>query len=406
MDYGEKKEDRAVEDEILELIKLKLYQRMHGIAPVLGAVEMQIQDQTEEQNEEFCTDGRKFYLGAARLRRDFLKDSESLCLEILHMLSHCLLGHPYQTSLPETEKEREIICDRQAWELVRELWGVPLPFLQEADRLLADGKEKEAAGLLKVDVHSCWNRIADRQAVWWQGQGEKLLKNGRVKRKRKSGTARRNKKWVLVPAAGERGDYRDILKGFSAWREDTMINPEEFAYSWYTYGLEMYGRLPLIEPLEYLEEKKIADLAIVIDTSGSCEKELVQVFLEETRGILEQEKLFFRNFCLHILQCDNRVRKDDCIRSREDFERYLENLTICGGGGTDFRPAFERIGELRARGELSDLRGILYFTDGCGWYPKEEPDYQVWFVMIKGHFDTIDMPGWIHRLVLEEKGLR
>jgi len=165
----------------------------------------------------------------------------------------------------------------------------------------------------------------------------------------------------------------------------------------------MYGNMPLIEPLEYSEERKIADLVIVIDTSGSCEKELVRVFLEETRGILEQDRLFFRSFCLHLIQCDNQIQQDDCIHSREEFEKYLEHLEIRGGGGTDFRPAFERIEELRQRGELRDLQGILYFTDGCGWYPKKEPDYQVWFVMLQGHFDSIDMPDWVHRLVLEEK---
>ena len=144
-------------------------------------------------------------------------------------------------------------------------------------------------------------------------------------------------------------------------------------------------------------------MVIVIDTSGSCEKELAAIFLEETRGILEQERLFFQRFCLHIIQCDNQIQRDDCIHSWEEFERYLEDFTIQGGGGTDFRPAFWRIAELKASGELSRLRGILYFTDGCGRYPEKEPDYQVWFVMLEGRFDAIDMPGWIRRLILEEK---
>lgn len=205
-----------------------------------------------------------------------------------------------------------------------------------------------------------------------------------------------------MPAAGERGDYRELLKSLSAWREETGVNQEEFQYSWYLYGLQLYGSLPLIEPLEYREERKIADLVIVIDTSGSCEKELVQIFLEETRGILEQERLFFRQFCLHIIQCDNRVQRDDCIHSREEFEKYLEEITVQGGGGTDFRPAFQRIEELRKAGELASLRGVLYFTDGCGRYPEQEPDYQVWFVMLQGRYDAIDMPSWVHRLILEE----
>ena len=34
----------ATEYEILDLVKLKLYQRLHGLAPVLGAVKFQIEE--------------------------------------------------------------------------------------------------------------------------------------------------------------------------------------------------------------------------------------------------------------------------------------------------------------------------------------------------------------------------
>ena len=39
---------------------------------------------------------------------------------------------------------------------------------------------------------------------------------------------------------------------------------------------------------------------------------------------------------------------------------------MVGGGGTDFRPAFARIAQLRQDGALRDLQGVLYFTDGKG----------------------------------------
>lgn len=402
----------ATEYEILDLVKLKLYQRLHGLAPVLGAVKFQIEETKQlvqknldpkeleqksdaegwESEKKVCvgfrTDGHAFYLSQLRLQSDFLQSSDFLSQELLHMLSHCLLGHPFEAWRVEQEERKgwEAACDEKAWELTEELWGKPIP-------------EKPP-----VDDHSVWGRKPDeREKAFWQGQGEKLLRSGNPRSKRKAGTAKRNRAQSLVPAKGQRGDYRGILMCLSSYREDSRLNLDEFQYSWYTYGLEMYGDMPLIEPLEYSEERKIADLVIVIDTSGSCEKELVRVFLEETRGILEQERLFFRSFCLHLIQCDNQVQRDDCVHNKEEFEKYLEHLEIRGGGGTDFRPAFERIEELRRRGELRDLRGVLYFTDGCGWYPRKEPDYQVWFVLLNGHFDAIDMPDWVNRLVLEER---
>ena len=390
-------ETYKTEYEIIDLVRLRLYQKSHALAVILGSLEMVVGD--FEGN--YRIDGKRLFLDAARLRREFLEEMDWICQEVLHMMSHCLLGHPFfrQPELKSQEALRQYHTelDQEAWELAERLWG-----------------EKLEEQLL-VDNHDQWQSIQQRRQlakasgdngnghVWWQQQREKLQKEIRGKRRRKAGTTKQSRVQRLVPAAGHRGDYREVLQSFSSFREDSRINPDEFQYAWYTYGLETYGNMPLIEPLEYREERKIEDLVIVIDTSGSCERDLVRIFLEETKGILEQEQLFFRKFCLHIIQCDNRIQRDDRITTQEEFEIYLENLTIVGGGGTDFRPAFERIGELEAAGEFRDLQGILYFTDGSGLYPKDEPDYAVWFVMLKNHYDAIDMPDWIHRLVLEER---
>ena len=281
-DMGNQAGQYTTEYEILDLLKLKLYQRLHGLAPVLGAVEFRIgepkqpehnggaeQESADKTCAGFRTDGHIFYLSPSRLQSDFLKDSDFLCRELLHMLSHCLLGHPFEAwhVEPEERKDWEAACDEKAWKLTEELWGKAIP-------------EKPP-----VDDHSIWGRKSDeREKAFWQGQGEKLLRSGNPRRKRKAGTAKRNRAQRLVPAKGQRGDYRGILMGLSSYREDSRLNMDEFQYSWYSYGLQLYGDMPLIEPLEYSEERKIADLVIVIDTSGSCEKELVRVFLEETRG--------------------------------------------------------------------------------------------------------------------------
>ena len=293
----------TTEYEILELLKLKLYQQLHGLAPVLGAVKFRIEEPKQpepnggaeqESADKACTgfrtDGRVFYLSPSRIRSDFLKDSDFLCRELLHMLSHCLLGHPFETWRVEREERKawESDCDEKAWALTEELLGKSIP-------------EKSP-----VDDHSLWGQKPDeREKAFWQGQGEKLLRSGNP---------------------GQGGDYRRILRGLSSYPVVSRLYPVAVHYSSYTYGLEMYGNMPLIEPLEYSEERKIADLVIVIDTSGSCEKELVRVFLEETRGILEQDRLFFRSFCLHLIQCDNQIQRDDCVHNKEEFEKYKENV--------------------------------------------------------------------------------
>ena len=138
----------TTEYEILELLKLKLYQRLHGLAPVLGAVKFRIEEPKQPEHHGgvkqegadkacagFWTDGRVFYLSLSRIRSDFLKDSDFLCQELLHMLSHCLLGHPFEAWRvePKERKTWESDCDEKAWALTEELWGKVIPEKPPAD---------------------------------------------------------------------------------------------------------------------------------------------------------------------------------------------------------------------------------------------------------------------------------
>ena len=67
----------------------------------------------------------------------------------------------------------------------------------------------------------------------------------------------------------ERYDYKEFLRKFSVLKEEMQVDPDSFDYIFYTYGLEHYGNMPLIEPLETKEIRKIEDFVIVIDTSMS-----------------------------------------------------------------------------------------------------------------------------------------
>ena len=67
----------------------------------------------------------------------------------------------------------------------------------------------------------------------------------------------------------EKYDYTSFLKKFAKLGEAMKINDDEFDYIFYTYGLKLYDKMPLIEPLEYKEVKRIKEFVIAIDTSGS-----------------------------------------------------------------------------------------------------------------------------------------
>ena len=101
-----------------------------------------------------------------------------------------------------------------------------------------------------------------------------------------------------------------------------------------------------------------------------------------------------------MLQCDNAVRSDVRITGERELEHFLTEFQLIGGGGTDFRPAFAYVNELRERGELLNLNGLLYFTDGKGIYPKKRPDYQTAFLFLEAYEDAA-VPPWAMQLRLE-----
>ena len=203
----------------------------------------------------------------------------------------------------------------------------------------------------------------------------------------------------------EKTDFREFLKNFAVMREEIKTDDDAFDYIFYTYGLSRYENMPLIEPLEYKEVKKTEEFVIVIDTSESCPKRAVLKFLEETYSILKDSESFFRKVNIHILQCDIKVVSDVKITSAQDLENYMSEVTIRGGGGTDFRPAFAYIDGMIAAGELNNLKGMLYLTDGCGQFPSMPPSYEAAFVMPPEAADEAKLPPWAIKVVLDMDAL-
>ena len=205
----------------------------------------------------------------------------------------------------------------------------------------------------------------------------------------------------LAVAARDDVDYRRFLRRFAAPREVLHADADAFDYIYYTYGLMHYGNMPLIEPPETREERRIEDFVIAIDTSMSTSGLLVREFLASTYAILRSTDSFTRKFNIHILQCDDQLRSDRKITSLEELRRYMEDLTLSGGSATDFRPVFEHVEKLRAEGAVKELRGLLYFTDGMGIYPTKRPDYEVAFILLEEPPLSVKMPPWAIRIMPE-----
>ncbi len=208
----------------------------------------------------------------------------------------------------------------------------------------------------------------------------------------------------------ERYDYSEFLKKFAVRAEMMKLNPDEFDYNFYTYGFALYENMPLIEPLEYREVKRIREFVIAIDTSGSTSGSLVQTFVQKTYNILKSTESFFSKINLHIIQCDAEIQEDVKITTQQEFDAYLKQMQLHGLGGTDFRPVFAYVNHLVEKKEFDNLKGLIYFTDGYGSFPQKTPPYDTAFVFVEDEqnpstSNNYEVPSWAMKLVLRKEEL-
>ena len=97
--------------------------------------------------------------------------------------------------------------------------------------------------------------------------------------------------------------------------------------------------------------------------------------------------------------------KETAIHDLEELRRYMEEFELTGGSATDFRPVFTRVAELQRAGAFTNLRGLLYFTDGMGIYPQKRPVWDTAFVLLEEPPMAVKFPPWAIRLVLDTPAL-
>lgn len=354
----------------------------------------------------------------------------------LHSILHCLMGHVWNLRGAEDRKLWNLACDLSVESV---LDGMAYRCLRVPSRpyrrAVYQGLEKKlrvlnAEGifyLLKnaeldirilarmmqefaVDEHFLWERNENRpqapveQQNRWQDIRERMETELDTFSREAAEGSKGLKEQIQVENR-RRYDYRTFLKKFCVLKEEMQVDLDSFDYIFYHYGMELYGNMPLIEHQETREAEKIEDFVIVIDTSMSCKASLVQRFLEETYSILSQSESFERKFCIHILQCDERVQSDLVVENRKQLRAYMEHFQVQGLGGTDFRPAFAYVNLLLAKKVFRKLRGLIYFTDGYGTFPVKKPPYDTAFVFFREDYLDVDVPPWAMKLILDERDL-
>ncbi len=349
----------------------------------------------------------------------------------LHTLFHCLLRHPGKTRGRDADLW-DLSCDiavesmldsldyrcLQAEKMSVRRQNIYRELQDELPVLTAEAVYRhfrrtrlnsyDCATLTRVfatDEHTLWYKEDDdQQERHWQQQAERTQTAMETvfANKAEGGQAVREQ---LAVSTRKTTDFRAFLRRFAALREEVSVDADSFDYGYYAYGLRHFGNMPLIEPLETREVRKIEDFVIAIDTSMSTSGELVRAFLSRTYELLQENTSFFRHFNLRILQCDDQLRSDKKVTNARELAEYMEHFELIGQSATDFRPVFEHVDRLNAEGAFRHLRGLLYFTDGLGIYPKKRPKYDAAFVMLEGEAYPDKVPSWGIRAVISEDAL-
>ena len=438
-----------VASEVLNFSRQRTLVNMRFLEPAIRMLTESPSKCMRNRSYGMGTDGKNLYYNPEYVLRAYQKEKGFVSRMYLHLVVHGIFRHFFVN--PQIEQRKwDLACD-MATEYIIESWKLDFADIsagadekRELDRIrknvglmnaekiygyLKKKKESEIDRLEKIfrrDDHSFWypetknrndviqvksGQVNQNREVMFSNQKlEELWKQAAKKiqvdletfMKSRSGETG-NFLVNLKLANRKKQDYSAFLRKFTRLGERMKINDEEFDYNFYTYGMQLYGNMPLIEPLEYKDVRVVKTFVTVIDTSGSVEEEKLRRFLEKTYQILKSGQKSEDRVNFHLIQCDALVQKDVKITSEKELEQVMEDLTLYGRGGTDFRPAFEYIEELRKNGELTNLNGMLYFTDGMGVYPRKKPEYPVAFIYDSEVLDEIpEVPAWAIRYLMDD----
>ncbi len=419
---------------ILTLSRNELYVSMRFLDIALSKLRFEMNLSTRS----IGTDGQSILFNPRYLMDTYALDRVFVNRCYMHMLIHNLFGHDF-SGQGKNKDCWNLACDIAAESLIDSMTAPAVHVTPSDYREYVYGRLKNEMSVLSaqgiyhylqehfiserefdrmrraflVDDHKFWEHEDEQRpqeqrkqnAGDWKQISEKMQTNMQTF-SRDFGDTAGDLLMQLSLEHRPRPDYRKFLQQFAAWGEEIVPDDDSFDYIFYTYGLEHYKNMPLIEALEYKDVKKIDEFVIAIDTSESCPPETVRLFLEETFGMLSDRESFFKKINVHIVQCDAGIASDTVITDRDEFLQFMEDFDVSGFGGTDFRPVFDYTARLIEEGQFKHLKGLIYFTDGYGTFPAQRPPFETAFIfMDKAYCDRL-VPPWAIRLVMTPEDLK
>jgi len=330
-----------------------------------------------------ATDGSKIYYGP-KFVMDLTEDEVYGVL--LHEISHCIYLHCTQKRrLNRAHHRWNVACDYAINLEIKDM-GYALPaqvlldnkYREQNAEQIYDTLPEDCSNLSTLDMHipnsdeSSWDDMEDRIITAYEmtknHKGQGSVPGGL---KRWLDKLRKNKvKW-------ERIFHRYVGQALS--KDDysfTRVNKRFL-------GQDLY--------LPDLRSNIIGSVVLFIDTSGSIGKACLEQFAAEINKIAHLVSE------LTVLTCDSAVHE---VVKVNQFGDWLKKIHFKGGGGSDFRPAFEKVKELNIQPEL-----LIALTDMYITVPEKQPNYPIiWCITSKDGMGNAPKYGQAVELPNEKDG--
>ncbi|MGN1206606.1 MAG: metallopeptidase, partial [Eubacterium sp.] len=300
---------------LLRYVQNELYQDLRFLDVALSALVWQ----PAEGIQTFATDGIKLYFPAERTCNIFPDNPLYLNRLYLHSVLHCLFAHLWLKQ-GRMRPWWDVACDIEIEYVIDHLEkkSVKRVLSWQRQNMYQRIEEKKLFSAAKIygylveigkdereklrrefytDNHKFWPE-EEKQSPMQNPAREmwdKISRQSQMQEEKRGAEPEEGEQSLLrrMKAGKSKRSYRDFLRKFAELREEIQCDPDTFDLNFYTYGLSLYGDMPLIEPVETREVMKIQEFVIVLDTSYSTDGDLIKGFLRETFTLLTEKDSFF-----------------------------------------------------------------------------------------------------------------
>ena len=224
-----------------------------------------------------------------------------------------------------------------------------------------EGQGEGDSGHGGFDEHD-FGDLTEEQREELRSEVESAIRQGALLAGKMGGDMPRAFKDLTAPAINWEDQLRQFMMEQAAGRElSTWRKPNR---RWLQYDQIM--------PSTYSE--RLRSIAIVADTSGSVDEELLSVFFAivvDICGTALPEQL-------HLIACDAMVQSHD-VYTEHDYNKLCERRELRGGGGTNMCAALNYIDENHI-----DPQVVVVLTDGYTPWPTELKCPTLWVITTPG----------------------